>query len=47
MTLMIEIAWTAGQDARRFWSYFLLPAALIAGIRLIVTTVITSLDARR
>ncbi|MET8864351.1 hypothetical protein ABZW11_15540 [Nonomuraea sp. NPDC004580] len=31
MTSMIVIAWTAGQDARQFWFYFLLPAALITG----------------
>ncbi|MFG6200821.1 hypothetical protein [Nonomuraea sp. JJY05] len=43
--VVLVIAWTAGRDAWGFWLFFVLPAALVTGIRLIVATVLASSDA--
>ncbi|MGV9385774.1 hypothetical protein ACWDRB_58910 [Nonomuraea sp. NPDC003707] len=43
VTLMI--AWTAGREAWGFWLFFVLPAALITGIRLIVALILGSTNA--
>ncbi|MEV0228310.1 hypothetical protein [Nonomuraea sp. NPDC050786] len=41
----LAIAWTAGRDAWGYWLFFVLLAALVTGIRLIVATVLASSDA--
>ncbi|MEU4718236.1 hypothetical protein AB0G06_01260 [Nonomuraea dietziae] len=43
--VVLVIAWTAGRDAWGFWVFFVLPAVLVTGIRLIVATVLLSSDA--
>lgn len=45
MILVLAIAWTAGRDVWGFWLFFVLPAALVTGIRLLVATVMASSDA--
>ncbi|MGV9384390.1 hypothetical protein ACWDRB_51845 [Nonomuraea sp. NPDC003707] len=45
MILVLVIAWTSGRDAWGFWLFFVLPAALVTAIRLIVAIVLASSDA--
>ncbi|MEV7970245.1 hypothetical protein AB0O34_30295 [Sphaerisporangium sp. NPDC088356] len=45
LIVVLVIAWMAGRDAWGFWLFFVLPAALVTGIRLIVGTVLGSSDA--
>ncbi|MFF4624586.1 hypothetical protein [Nonomuraea jabiensis] len=45
MIVVLVIAWTSGRDAWGFWVFFVLPAALVTGIRLIVAIVLASSDA--
>lgn len=45
MIAVLLIAWTSGRDAWGFWVFFVLPAALVTGIRLIVAIVLASSDA--
>jgi hypothetical protein len=45
MIVVLVIAWTSGRDAWGSWLFFVLPAALVTGIRLIVAIVLASSDA--
>lgn len=37
--------WTADRDAWGFWAFFVMPAMLVTGIRLIVATAVGASDA--
>ncbi|MEV4804060.1 hypothetical protein AB0K18_28995 [Nonomuraea sp. NPDC049421] len=47
LIMALVFAWTVAREEWGVWLFFILPAALVTGVRLIVASVVASEDARR